>query len=67
MKVLIKNILLHKSEYFFLVEIDFALGSKVFGFRDRRNGKFVPKANYSIRIDAFCDGIRYKQKISDHL
>ena len=42
-----------------VVEIDYAMGTRVFGFRDLKNGKFLPKANYSFTIDAFCDGKRY--------
>ena len=42
-----------------VVEIDYAMGTRVFGFRDLKNGKFIPKANYSFQIDAFCDGKRY--------
>ena len=43
-----------------LVDIDFNLMTKIFGFRYLRNGKFIPKSesNYYIKIDAFCDGIR---------
>ena len=42
-----------------LVEIDFALGTRVFGYRDLKNGKFQPRSNYSFKIDAFCDGKRH--------
>ena len=32
----------------------------MFGYRDLRNGKFVARSNYSFKIDAFCDGKRYR-------
>ena len=58
-KVIILNPILAKYVALFLVEIDFHLGTRVFGFRDLKTGKFLPKANFSIGIDAFCDGVRY--------
>ena len=42
-----------------LVEIDFNLGTKVFGYRDLKTGKFIPKSNYSLKINCFCDGKRF--------
>ena len=60
---LLLYLMLNKTEkrFFFLVEVDFAMGTKVFGYRDLKNGKFQPRANYSFKIEAFCDGIRYKK------
>ena len=52
------NLVFNRIFFLFSVEVDFHLGTKVFGFRDLRNGKFVPKSNYSLKIDAFCDGVR---------
>ena len=52
---------------YFVVEIDFSMGTKVFGYRDLKNGKFQPRSNYSFRIEAFCDGKRYRVKRVDHL
>ena len=46
------------SNIFILVEIDYHLGCKVFGYRDLKTGRFQQRSNYSFKIDAFCDGIR---------
>ena len=43
-----------------LVEKDYAMGTRVFGYRDLKNGKFLPRSNYSFTIDAFCDGKRHE-------
>ena len=61
------NCIANKNKFLFsLVEIDFAMGTKVFGYRDLRTGKFVARSNYSFQIDAFCDGKRYvKDKSSE--
>ena len=47
---------------FFVVEIDFSLGTRVFGYRDLKTGKFQPCSNYSFTVDAFCDGKRFDTK-----
>ena len=45
---------------FFLVEIDYHLGCRVFGYKDLKTGRFQQRSNYSFKIDVFCDGIKNK-------
>ena len=54
----IKNHRVYLKSYF-VVEIDFYMGTKVFGFRDVKSGKFLPCSNFSLKIDSHCDGKRY--------
>ena len=68
MKLILRNVrvsLNQSSRYsklimLILVEIDYAMGTRVFGYRDLKNGKFLPRSNYSFTIDAFCDGKRHE-------